>query len=168
MILDSAVGSFHSSKTGTQYRIWLDSYIKFMLLRWIHKHSNDCVPSIPNRCWCILLHIVIKTFICHILQLNYILVVNNFFYLKMKWFNPLENRSGQPLPCLQTILNGVKNPKQVSTRVKSARLPITSYIRCKICHLLHSGIFDIFTSSLLEAAFSVASLDLYDVESLRF
>lgn len=62
--------------------------------------------------------------------------------------------SGQPSPFLQTILNDVKK-RQASTRVKRTRLPITRSILCKICHLLHSGIFYLFTTSLLEAACTV-------------
>lgn len=97
-------------------------------------------------------------------------------YLSGKQFFLLEDEMiqsfrKQVMSTFTMFVNNIKwckKTKQVSTRVKSARLPITSYIRCKICHLLHTGIFDIFTSSLLEAAFSVASLDLYDVESLRF
>lgn len=126
-----------------------------MSLRGIHKHSNDCVPPISEQ--------MLMYFVAHCdenLHLSYSTIKLylsgiRFFYLKMKGFNPLENMSGQPSPCLQTILNGVKK-KQASTHVKRTRLPITSSILCKICHLLHSGLFDMFTSSLLEAACTAA------------
>lgn len=144
-----------SSKTRAQYRTGLDSYIKFMLLRGIQKHSNDCLPPISEQ--------MLIYYVAHCdenLHLSYSTIKLylsgiRFFYLKMKGFNPLENMSGQPSPCLQTILNGVKK-KQASSHVKRTRLPITSSILCKICHLLHSGIFDMFTSSLLEAACTAA------------
>lgn len=52
------------------HRTGLASYIKFKLLRGIHKHFNDCVPPISEQM--LMLHIVMKTFICNILQSDYI------------------------------------------------------------------------------------------------
>lgn len=67
-----------------------------------------------NRCLCILLHIVMKSLHLSYSTIKLYLSGIRLFYLKMKGLNPLENMSGQPSPCLQIILNGVKK-KQAST-----------------------------------------------------
>jgi hypothetical protein len=79
-----------------------------------------------------------------------------YFYLRMKGFNPLESPSGFTLTCLHTILTGVKKKQSLHQMSKRTRLPITMSILHKICVLLQSGIFDTFTSGMLETACIVA------------
>lgn len=144
-----------SVRTRTQYKVGLDCYVKFALLRGVSNNASD-LPPISER-----LLIYFVAFCDEHLKLAYTTIKLylsgiRYFYLRIKGFNPLQNSVGQNSACLQSILTGVKKKQSLYSISKRTRLPITLSILKKMCNLLRSGILDMFTSYMFEAACTVA------------
>ncbi|XP_062592590.1 uncharacterized protein LOC134254037 [Saccostrea cucullata] len=144
-----------SIRTRNQYKVGLDCYIKFTLLRGLHGSVSD-LPPISEQ-----LLIYFVAFCDEHLRLAYSTIKLylsgiRYFYLRLKGCNPFQNNAGQNLICLQSVLTGVKKKQSMYAVPKRSRLPITMSILTKMCQLLRSGIFDMFTSYMFEAACTVA------------
>ncbi|XP_062587031.1 uncharacterized protein LOC134248642 [Saccostrea cucullata] len=144
-----------SIRTRNQYKVGLDCYIKFTLLRGLHGSVSDLPPMSEQ------LLIYFVAFCDDHLRLAYSTIKLylsgiRYFYLRLKGCNPFQNNAGQNLICLQSVLTGVKKKQSMYAVPKRSRLPITMSILTKMCQLLRSGIFDMFTSYMFEAACTVA------------
>ncbi|XP_061172148.1 uncharacterized protein LOC133181619 [Saccostrea echinata] len=121
-----------SLRTRSQYKVGLDSYIKFTLLRGLHDNVSD-LPPISEQ-----LLIYFVAFCDEHLKLAYSTIKSylsgiRYFYLRLKGFNPFHISVGQNSFCLQSILTGVKKKQSRYAIPKRSRLPITMSILTKIC-----------------------------------
>jgi hypothetical protein len=133
------------------------SYIRFVVLRGLQFTASE-LPPVSEQ--------LLIYFVAHCDQYLHLAYTTiklylsgiRYFYLRIKGFNPLESSSGYTSTCLHTVLTGLKKKQSLCHVSKRTRLPITMSILHRICVLLQSGVFDHFTSSMLEAACTVAFL----------